>query len=180
MGLCIQTLIQARMSGGGISRTADGNMSLSATWGLGTSIAQGEVVPDTYVLSPGGELIETIAGRKEHSVYCAHHHDRRPAESRSAETASDPCLGETQAIELGRMMKRAENLLGVPVEIEWARDDFGFRMLQARPLQIEPAQVPDEMWSRCPGLRGQPSGIGWGSGRACVISCECELSRVSM
>ena len=179
MGLCIQTLIQARMSGGGMSRTADGNMSLSATWGLGTSIAQGEVVPDTYVLSLGGELIETIAGRKEHSVYCAHHHARRPAESRSAEAVSGPCLGETQAIELGRMMKRAENLLGVPVEIEWARDDFGFRMLQVRPLQMEPAQVLDETWSRCPGLRGQPSGIGWGSGRACVISCECELSRVA-
>jgi len=76
-------------------------------------------------------------------------------------------------------MKRAENLLGAPVEIEWARDDFGFRMLQVRPLQMEPAQIPDETWSRCPGLRGQPSGIGWGSGRACVISCECELSRVA-
>jgi pyruvate,water dikinase len=179
MGLCVQTLVQARMSGGGMSQMADGNMSLSATWGLGTTIAQGEVVPDRYVLSSDTQLLETVAGRKEHSVLCTHHHDRRVAKSRPAEVVAEPCLDESQAIELGRMMKRAEHLLGVPVEIEWARDDFGFRMLQARPLQMEPAQVPDEMWTRRPGLRGQPSGIGWGSGRACVVNCECELSRIA-
>jgi pyruvate,water dikinase len=179
MGLCIQTLIEARMSGGGMSRTADGNMSLSATWGLGTSIAQGEVVPDRYILTSGGELLETTAGRKEHSVFCDHRHNQRPAKSKPEKTLTEPCLSKPQAIELGRMMKRAESLLDVPVEIEWTHDGSDFKMLQARPLQMEPAQVPDRMWSSHRGLRGHPSGIGWGSGRARVINCECELSRVA-
>jgi pyruvate,water dikinase len=179
MGLCIQTLIEARMSGGGMSRTADGNMLLSATWGLGTSIAQGEVVPDRYILTSGGELLETTSGRKEHSVFCDHHHNQHPAKSNPEETLADPCLRKPQAIELGRMMKRAESLLDVPVEIEWTHDGNDFKMLQARPLQMEPAQVPDKMWLRHRGLRGHPSGIGWGSGRARIINCECELSRVS-
>ena len=30
-----------------------------------------------------------------------------------------------------------------------------------------------------PGLNGHPAGIGWGSGRAVVVNCECELSRVA-
>lgn len=179
MALCIQTLVQSRISGGGMSRTADGNMSLSATWGLGTTIAQGEVVPDRYLLSPDGELLETVVGRKEHSVFCAHHHGPSAAKSRPKDTVAEPCLGESQAIELGRMMTCAERLLGEPVEIEWTHDDVGFRMLQARPLRMEPAQVPDENWSHHRGLRGQPSGVGWGSGRACVVSCECELSRIA-
>src|SRR5262249_14866551 len=46
MAVLIQPLIAAGASGGGLSETADGQMVLSATWGLGSSIAQGEVGPD--------------------------------------------------------------------------------------------------------------------------------------
>src|SRR5207247_7673005 len=50
--------------------------------------------------------------------------------------------------------------------------------LQARPLHMQPALAPDEIWLRHPALTGQPAGVGWSSGRACVVNCECELSRV--
>ena len=39
--------------------------------------------------------------------------------------------------------------------------------------------MPDEIWMQHPGLNGHPAGIGWGSGRAVVVNCECELSRVA-
>ena len=32
-------------------------------------------------------------------------------------------------------------------------------------------------WVGC--LKGHPAGIGWSTGRACVINCECELGRVA-
>ena len=32
------------------------------------------------------------------------------------------------------MMRKAEDVIGGPVEIEWALDDAGFKLLQARPL----------------------------------------------
>jgi pyruvate,water dikinase len=67
----------------------------------------------------------------------------------------------------------------MPVEIEWAMDDAGFQLLQARPLHTEPAVTPDAMWIGRPRLNGHPAGIGWSTGRACVIHCECELSRVA-
>lgn len=179
MALCIQPLVAARVSGGGMSRTADGNMLLSATWGLGTSIAQGEVVPDRYRLTRNGELLEAAAGRKEHSVSCARHGAARGRSDSAKDIVSKPCLNVPQAIELGKLMLRAERLLGVPVEIEWALDETGFKLLQARPLHMQTAKTPDEIWSRRPGLRGQPSGIGWAAGRSCVVNCECELSRVA-
>jgi pyruvate,water dikinase len=28
-------------------------------------------------------------------------------------------------------------------------------------------------------LNGHAAGIGWGTGRACVINCECEMSRIA-
>src|SRR5262249_23306436 len=39
--------------------------------------------------------------------------------------------------------------------------------------------VPDEIWRKHPGLSGHPAGIGWGAGRAVVVNCECELTRVA-
>src|ERR1700722_1361713 len=54
LGVLVQPLVAARASGGGLSRTADGEMLLSATWGLGCAIAQGAVVPDRYMLSRDG------------------------------------------------------------------------------------------------------------------------------
>ncbi len=76
-------------------------------------------------------------------------------------------------------MRKCEDVLGMPVEIEWALDEAGFKLLQARPLHVAPAHVPDEIWLKHPGLNGHPAGIGWGSGRAVVVNCECELSRVA-
>jgi len=74
---------------------------------------------------------------------------------------------------------RAEAMIGMAAEIEWARDAGGFKMLQVRPLHMEKSVVPDEIWARHPGIKGHPAGIGWGSGKACVITCECELARVA-
>ena len=152
------------VSGGGLSRTADGDMVLNATWGLGSAIAQGEVVPDRIVLSRDSEgeltLRDNVLGRKFHRVGCAH--GTRPV---PRALASKPCLNRAQAVELGRLLRRVEDILGMPVEIEWALDDAGFKLLQARPLHLEPAQVPDEIWLRHPGLNGHPAGVGWGSGR---------------
>jgi pyruvate,water dikinase len=89
------------------------------------------------------------------------------------------CLDDAEASELGKLLLKAEQLMGHPVEIEWAVDDEGFKILQARPLHLqERDDVPDEIWLRHPRLKGQPSGVGWGQGRACVVTCECELGRV--
>ncbi len=69
--------------------------------------------------------------------------------------------------------------MGMPVEVEWAMDEAGFKLLQARPLNLQPAPVVDEQWRRHPRINGQPAGIGWATGRACVVNCECELVRVA-
>jgi pyruvate,water dikinase len=65
------------------------------------------------------------------------------------------------------------------VEIEWALDERGFKLLQARPLTVAPVTVCDDIWLKHPGLSGHPAGIGWGAGRAVVVNCECELARVA-
>ena len=79
------------------------------------------------------------------------------------ELAREPSLTHGEATALGRMLRKCEDLLGMPVEIEWAADEAGFKLLQARPLHVQPIQVPDEIWLQHPKLNGHPAGIGWGS-----------------
>jgi len=178
MAVLIQPVVQAISSGGGLSETAEGHMLISATWGLGSAIAQGEVVPDRIVPSKNGFLRSVEAGRKNHRETCGHGQVAAP-ELVPKDLISEPCLGPGDAVVLGRMMRKAEQVVGGPVEIEWARDSEGFKLLQARPLHVEAPIVPDEIWLKHPGLNGHPAGIGWGSGRSVVVSCECELSRVA-
>jgi len=177
MGVLMQPLISARCSGGGLSETAEGQMLISATWGLGSAIAQGEVVPDRIVLAKNGFLRTVQAGRKGHRDTCAH--GVAAPELVPKDMVSEPCLTPGEAVTLGRLLRKCEQLAGTPVEIEWAMDESGFKLLQSRPLTVEAPIVPDEIWLRHPGLNGHPAGIGWGSGRAVVVNCECELSRVA-
>src|SRR3954465_6868698 len=178
MAVLIQPLVQALASGGGLSETAEGQMLISATWGLGSAIAQGEVVPDRIVLSRQGFLRKIDAGRKDHRETCGHGAGARQ-EAVPSDLVAAPCLDAAQAVTLGRMMRKAEAVIGGPVEIEWALDDAGFKLLQARALAVEPITVPNEIWRKHPGLSGHPAGVGWGEGRAVVVNCECELARVA-
>ncbi len=181
MAVLVQPLVAAHASGGALSETADGQMLISATWGLGSTIAQGEVVPDRIVLSRQGFVRSNEPGRKHHRETCSHAVGSAGPSSHAVPAAlvGAPCLKAGEATTLGRLLRRAESVLGMPVEIEWALDDDGFKLLQGRPLHMQPAQVPDEIWLKHPGLNGHPAGIGWGTGRAVVVNCECELTRVA-
>ncbi len=176
MALLVQPLVAAQAAGGGLSRTAEGGMLVNATPGLGAAIAQGEVAPDRYTLGRNGALHEYQAGITYHQVDCVH--QRRPARP---PRASAPCLKPAQVQELGQLMLQAERIMGMPVEVEWALDGEGITLLQARPLHLDdngPSAVPDQIWLRQPRLRGQPAGVGWGTGRARVVNCECEIARL--
>ena len=178
MAVLVQPLVRARAAGGGLSRTADGGMLVNATLGLGSSIAQGEVTPDRFELDADGSLLHVAPGRKDHAVSCGHR--RGPAtEAIPAARAAEPCLSAVEISEVARILRRAEDVLGMAVEIEWALDDERVTLLQARPLHLQPPHVPDEIWLQHPRLNGHPAGVGWGTGRAVVINCECELGRVA-
>jgi len=178
MALLVQPLVKARCAGGALSRTAEGDILINATWGLGSAIAQGEVTPDRYILARDGALKEAITGAKQrqHAASCAHVGRSRIGNS---VLAQPPCLDARQAGELAGLARRIEDLMDMPIEIEWAMDEAGFKLLQARPLHLQATPVPDEAWRRHPRINGQPAGTGWATGRACVVNCECELSRVA-
>ena len=110
MGVLIQPLISARASGGGLSETAEGQMLISATWGLGSAIAQGEVVPDRIVLGKNGFLRTVEAGRKSHRDTCEH--GESAPQLVPDDLVSAPCLTAGEAVTLGRLLRKCEQLAG--------------------------------------------------------------------
>ena len=153
-------------------------MLISATWGLGSALAQGEVVPDRIALDRSGRVLSIDAGRKPQRDQCVHGLGLGPRAGSDKRLACEASISVEQAEALGAMLLEAETVCGGPVEIEWALDEHGPKLLQARPLRVEPAPAPDQIWLQHPGLRGHPAGIGWGAGRSVVVRCECELARV--
>src|SRR5262249_3841734 len=117
MALLVQPLVAARVAGGALSRTSEDALLINATWGLGSTIAQGEVAPARYVLSRDGKLRESVTGYKQfsHTASCAHLR-RAPAPGRPR--TANPCLTPAQAAELGSLVQQTEALMGMPVEIE--------------------------------------------------------------
>ena len=88
--LIVQPLVAARVSGGGLSRTAEGDMVINAAPGLGSAIAQGEVAPDRYVLDRGGALKESALGRANTTASPASTEGRRCRARSRARAASTP------------------------------------------------------------------------------------------
>ncbi|MBI4609794.1 MAG: pyruvate, phosphate dikinase [Candidatus Rokubacteria bacterium] len=177
MAVLVQHLVEARAAGGALSRTADGDVLLTGTWGLGSAVAQGEVVPDRFVVRRDGALAEVEPGRKDRLVLVSAEAGLRPR-AVARELVEAPCLDAGQVRELAGMVLAAEAVLRRPVEVEWALGAEGLQILQARPLRVEPRQAPDELWLRHPGLRGQPAGVGWGSGPARIVLSEHDLEHV--
>ena len=105
-------------------------------------------------MSKNGFLRTIEAGRKSHRDTCAH--GVAAPQLVPDDLVSEPCLTAGEAVTLGRLLKKCEQLAGAPVEIEWAIDEGGFKLLQSRPLHVEPAIVPDQIWLQHPGVAATP------------------------
>lgn len=178
VAVLVQRMVPARVAGGALSRTPDNRLVVTAAWGLGPAVGQGEVVPDRYVLRREGPAVELVEPG---------HKTRQMTGSGSAgprwqavppDLVTAPALGEAEALALARLVMTAERLLGEPLEIEWALDDTGFQLIQARPLAVQRAREEDHPWAHHPGLTGQPAGVGWAMGPARVVRGEAELEHV--
>jgi rifampicin phosphotransferase len=121
---------------------------ISAAWGLGESVVIGSAGTDEIVVAmPAGRVrsrttshqavmtVATGGGTVEDAV---------PAELRDHQV-----LDDEHAVELARWGTRIEDLFGAPQDVEWARADGAFWIVQARPVTAlpEPEAEPPTDWS---------------------------------
>jgi rifampicin phosphotransferase len=110
---------------------------ISAAWGLGESVVSGAVNTDNVVVrEPDSTVLSSeIADKAVMTVYAEQRTQERPV---PADQRKRPVLSEADAAELAAYGSRIENHYSAPQDIEWARADGRFWILQARPITALP------------------------------------------
>ncbi|WP_030916490.1 PEP/pyruvate-binding domain-containing protein [Streptosporangium amethystogenes] len=109
---------------------------INASWGLGEAVVGGQVTPDTVVIAKTagatGEIVEEHVGDK--TVMTVRTPGGTREESVPEELRRRRVLDREQALRLARLATEIEKLYGTAMDVEWARRDGAFLVLQARPI----------------------------------------------
>jgi phosphohistidine swiveling domain-containing protein len=119
---------------------------ISAAWGLGEAVVSGAVNTDDIVVRKADGIVVS-SETADKAVMTARAARRTQDIPVPAGQRHQPVLSQSQAAELAAYGTRIENHYGVPQDIEWAREDGNFWIVQARPITALPepeGPVPTE------------------------------------
>jgi phosphohistidine swiveling domain-containing protein len=100
---------------------------IEAAWGPGQDIVSGGRTPDRYRIAIDHEGASAAVAAP-------------PSEER--------VLAAADVLQLGRLVRRIEQTLGAPADVEWAFDGDRFWIVQARPVSPTVAGPPKTVWTR--------------------------------
>lgn len=137
MAVIVQEQIDPRVSGVAFSRdpvTGEDAVVIEAAPGLGEALMAGEVTPESW----------EVTSQPERRNGCG-----------------EALLSAPEAAEIARLCREAAASMGGPQDIEWAMDDSGVWLLQARPitaLPLEPTARPNPRtaWERSDAFFPEP------------------------
>jgi len=106
---------------------------INANWGLGESIMDGRVTPDTYVVRRPDLVIHLCqVAEKERMAVPEQEGTREVAVPRWMRT--QPVLSDAQVLEVARLAIALEASMGTPVDVECAYRNGTLYLLQCRPI----------------------------------------------
>lgn len=112
---------------------------VEGSWGLGEPVVSGRVTPDSWVI-PDRAIERRILGSKQVRA------DRVGAQVLTSPVAAPErnrmCLSDTLVLRLVRLGQATQDLLGHPVDVEWAVSAGEVWLLQARPVTAAPGTPP--------------------------------------
>ncbi len=145
-GVVVQRLIAARASGvvftANPTSGARDELVISAVYGLGEGLVSGAVDADTVIVDKdGAAVIEVVLGDKDIRFDASGGQGlvRRPV---AAGQRGAAVLTEAEIAELTELGRKLEIDRGAPQDIEWAIDDSGVWLLQARPITTLAEPLP--------------------------------------
>lgn len=157
VGIVIQAMVPAEVSG--VLFTANpltgdaGEVVINAAYGLGSSVVDGRVTPDTYRMDKAtGQLRDRVIGEKAQRTLLD------PAGG-VLEVEVDPAdreraaLSEPQLLHLTDLATRIESHFGDARDVEWAMAEQQVYVLQARPVVVSSTRARrgsgrDRPWDR--------------------------------
>lgn len=139
LAVLIQPMLKPHCAGVGFTLNpltgARDEFVIEATWGLGDALVSGAVQPYFYRVAnqpPNYPVLEQTAP---------------PAEQA---TSTDGPLSADELAELALHLERVQALMGEAQDVEWARHEGHFYMLQTRPVALKADTLPqaDVEWTR--------------------------------
>ena len=115
---------------------------IAAAWGLGESVVSGTVnTDDLVVLKADGRIAARSTADK--AVMTAYAAEGTAEGEVPADRRREPVLDDQAAAELTRLGSSIEAHFGAPQDIEWARADREFFIVQSRPITALPLPEAD-------------------------------------
>ncbi|MGH3823620.1 MAG: PEP/pyruvate-binding domain-containing protein [Pseudonocardiaceae bacterium] len=152
LAVVVQEMVEADASG--VMFTANptnghrDEVVVSAAWGLGESVVGGSVTTDDLVVdkATGRVRSRTTAAKTVMTVYTDTGTAEQPV---PAEQRTQPVLDDQAAAVLAELGVRIEQHYTTPLDIEWARANGEFFVVQARPITAlpEPEAQPPTDWT---------------------------------
>jgi pyruvate,water dikinase len=144
VGVVVQSLLAPDTAGVMFTRnpiTGADERLIEAAWGLGEAVVAGRVIPDSFRVARGGEVLERVAGFKKFAIRSAPDggtvDEPIPADRREL-----LCLDDGQLQALSALADQCEQVYGAGRDIEWAFADGALYLLQCRSITTAAGAAP--------------------------------------
>lgn len=140
MGVVVQELIEAAASGV-VSTVVLGNhypgIQISANYGMGVSVVDGEITPDAWVLHKDqGYILEQFLGSKQNKISLNGESGLQTIPVEGADRAKF-CLSVEEVSEIGKIVQEIKRRYDSEIDVEFALGpQRKIYILQARPLAL--------------------------------------------
>ena len=136
IAVIVQEQVPSEVSGVAFSLNPQNNCYdeavINANFGLGETVVNGHVTPDTYVVEKvRGEILERGIASKSHAAWLV---NGGGTEERDNVDPEAPSLTDEQTLAVAELAADAEEHYGAPMDIEWAIHDSTLYLLQSRPI----------------------------------------------
>ncbi len=139
MAVIVQQMVNSQISGVFFTTNVINNdsnqMLINSTWGLGNTIADDLIIPDTIIIKKNQfKIIKRIIGKKEKKSI------KNPKGSYTILIETDSksrtvcSINEKQLRQLHNLGLKIENAFNLPQDIEWAIENDKIYILQSRPI----------------------------------------------
>lgn len=148
VAVVVQKMIESEVSGVAFSVhpvTKDKNqIVIEAGFGLGEAIVSGQITPDSYVIEKNNwnVLDKNISGQQRfiaRSKVGGNEWQIVPKEKQELQKLSD-----YEIINLAKLINEIEDHYDFPCDIEWARENGKFYIIQSRPITTLSEQAQDQ------------------------------------
>ena len=176
MAVIVQRHLDAEVSGVMFTPADPGGATtIEASWGLGPSVAGGEVTPDAYRVRGDGPVSRSVAGKR---TRLDRHGARLVRREVPAGDRERPALDDAAVARLAGLGAEIAAVRGGPQDIEWAIAGGRVWILQARPVTAAPPPPAAPSRPAAEGLTGTPGSRGTVTGAARIVRGPGDFARV--